>query len=162
MNISEFARLRGVEPQTVSRYISRHKDDFEEHTTNDGKSIVLDEIAISILEKQYPLPIDLYGVSKEEYDELKAKYEAMTVVLAKTQDNLSHSQDRVERLTEKYLEAESNKYLLEDREKQLKEKDEALSRERERADQERRRVEELQKELEKERNKTWWDKLRRK
>ena len=56
MNISDFAKSRGIEPQTVSRYISRHADEFDGLVTKEGKSVVLSDEALEKLDEVYPNP----------------------------------------------------------------------------------------------------------
>lgn len=56
MNISDFAKSRGIEPQTVSRYISRHAEDFEGLVTKEGKNVVLSDEALEKLDEVYPNP----------------------------------------------------------------------------------------------------------
>ena len=53
MNITEFARSRNVEAQAVSRYISRHKEEFEGLTEKNGKTVNLRPEAIARLERVY-------------------------------------------------------------------------------------------------------------
>lgn len=56
MTISEFAEARGRKIGTVSKYIREHKNDFTGHVTREGKSVLLDDFAISLLDLQYPEP----------------------------------------------------------------------------------------------------------
>lgn len=56
MTISEFATSRGRKTGTVSKYIREHKSDFEGHVTREGKSVLLDNVAVSLLDAQYPEP----------------------------------------------------------------------------------------------------------
>ena len=70
MNISEFAEERGRKTGTVSKYIREHPKEFEGHVTQAGKSIILDEIAVSILDAKYPMPKPVTiigGIPKEEH-----------------------------------------------------------------------------------------------
>ncbi len=56
MRIVDFAKARNLENQAVTRYINRHREIFDGHISKEGRQIVLDEIALSVLEEKYPLP----------------------------------------------------------------------------------------------------------
>lgn len=79
MIITEFLEGRTVERQAVTRYIERHPEEFNGHISKKGREIDLDDIAIAILDKKYPLakPIQVInGVDPEEYNMLQKKYMA--------------------------------------------------------------------------------------
>ncbi|MBQ8987604.1 MAG: hypothetical protein IJ100_10290, partial [Lachnospiraceae bacterium] len=61
MKISDFVRERGVEPQAVSRYISRHSEIPTLCKQVHGRLVDLSPEAEALLAEQYPLPnpIDL-------------------------------------------------------------------------------------------------------
>ncbi len=116
MTISEFARVRGVEPQAVSRYLSRHPE-IKDLTTKEGKSVVLSEKAMELLEKQYPLPSPVQvvqGVPQEEHIALLKK-------LQEKQDAYEALQEKMIGMSAKLAQAEATQLLLESKEKQLKE-----------------------------------------
>lgn len=56
MNTTDFANSRNVQPQTVMKYIYRHKQTFKGHVKKVDRLTILDEVAIEILDKKYPLP----------------------------------------------------------------------------------------------------------
>ena len=56
MNITEFAESRNVKSTTVYQYIQRHKETFKDHTKKIGNTAELDDEALGILDKVYPLP----------------------------------------------------------------------------------------------------------
>lgn len=56
MNTTDFANSRNVQPQTVMKYIYRHKQAFKGHVKKVDRLTILDEVAIEILDKKYPLP----------------------------------------------------------------------------------------------------------
>lgn len=151
ITISEFAESRKVDRDTINAWIRKHPE-VNDSCKMQGKDKVIDTSceAYQLLEKKYPLPQLLQIVEDTE----------SRVKLIKAQELIIQMQGKMAEQSIIIAKAEVTKALLEDKEKQLKEKDEALSRERSRADQERSRAEELQKELEKERNKSWWQKLR--
>lgn len=55
MFLSDFASIRGLKSNTVAAYVNNHPE-ISEHTTMDGKQKVLDDIAVELLDKKYPLP----------------------------------------------------------------------------------------------------------
>lgn len=79
MTVTEFLAGRTVERQAVTRYIERHPEEFANHTSKNGKEIVLDDVAVEILDKKYPLakPVQVIeGVAPEEHEKLYKKYTA--------------------------------------------------------------------------------------
>ena len=158
ITISEFAESRKVDRDTINAWIRKHPE-VNDSCKMQGKDKIIDTTceAYQILEKKYPLP---QLVQIVEDTESRTKLIKAQELIIQMQGKMAELQDQISEQSMIIATAEATKVLLEDKEKQLKEKDEALSRERERADQERSRAEELQKELEKERNKTWWQKLR--
>lgn len=148
MTITEFASSRNEQTQTISAFIKRHPEKFEGHTKKVGKTVELDENAIDILDKQYPLPKPvtvINGVDPEEYEkilqdlkELQKKYDAAIENIAKIQ---------TERLAEKELigKAEAQQLLLENTEKQLNDEKEEK--------------EKLQAEIDRLKNRTFWERV---
>ena len=45
-----------MKPDTVAAYIREHAAEFEGHTQMDGKAKVLDEVALELLDRKYPIP----------------------------------------------------------------------------------------------------------
>lgn len=132
MTITEFANSRGVQSQTVSIYINRHEEMFSGHTKRAGKTVELDEEALEILDKQYPLPKMVEIIEDKESRE----------ELIKTQKALIQTQRKMEELrgvvadAEKAVaRAEAVQLLLEDKEAQLQKANERLDRLEERPDQ---------------------------
>lgn len=114
MNISEFARSRGIEPQTVRHYVNDHEY-IKKHTKKVGKTVELSDEAIELLDKIYPLPRPVQLMNGVDPDEHKA-----------VQDKLTAAQDFIIKLQNKMMEdqkllaqAEAQKQLLEDKEAQL-------------------------------------------
>jgi phosphoribosylanthranilate isomerase len=162
MNLSDFARERHVEPQTVGKYVGRHPE-VAKFTIKRGKDRELLTEAVEILDKVYPLPKPvqvIQGVPQEEYQKLLEENNRLMARMVELQNERIEDQ-------KKLAAAEATAILLEDKEKQLSEKATDLDRERERtakaearlADQDV-RIRELQDELDRERSKSWWDKLR--
>ena len=143
MKIQEFAKERNVSYATVFQYIKRHPDLFDGHI---GKSnnIVLDDTALQILDERYPRENPVQVICDTE------------------------ARDRLAVLQEKYISLlEENKRLTQENANWVKEfnsqsreiagLENLLAKERQ---EQRNREAQLQQELEKEKNKTWWDKLR--
>ena len=100
MNISEFARERGVKPTTVSLYIRRHKEEFDDHIqpSTTGNSLELDDTALKILDEKYPLqqPIQVLDHDPElerkvnEQNELIKELQAKIILLQQQNGTLDH------------------------------------------------------------------------
>lgn len=141
MIISDFCKGRNVDPQAIRKYVQRHPEEFQGHTSKKGKEIELDPIAVEILEKKYPFPISiLNGVTHEEHNlVLKQLAESQNVIIA--------LQEELRKQTVLIAQAEAKQILLEEREKQLEE----LKAE----------TKELKEENEALRGRTFWDYLLR-
>lgn len=163
MKISDFIDGRGVTYDTVRKYIVNHPELFKGHIGRTN-NIVLDDAAIEILEKKYPFPDPVQVIQDTE------------------------AREKLQALTEKYIKVlEENKLLVEQnaqllvtqaKQKYLEEENRSLSAE---LDEGARYAEYLENELEKrkasyeflqrqfktvesnlemEKKKSWWDKLR--
>lgn len=125
MTITEFARSRNEQVNTVSKYIREHSE-FEGHITSKGKQRFLDDFAIELLDKKYPLPkpvILQQGIPEEEH--LKA--------LQEKDDTIQHLQQVIIDIQAKQSslllelgELKGKSLLLEDKEKQVQEMKEEL------------------------------------
>lgn len=138
MTISEFLKGRNVERQAITRYINRHEDEFDGHITKTGREIELDEDAIRILERKYPLPAPV---------EIIIDHESRDKLL-EAQERIIQLQQTVCELQKQLTEHERTKFLLEDAENRL-----SVSESKNRA---------LEEELILERSKSWLQKLLRK
>lgn len=155
MTITEFAKSRNQQPQTISRYISRHEE-FEGHTKKVGKNVELDDIAIAYLDEVYPLPKPVHvinGVPQEEYDELRTKYEEL-LEKARELDKylLDYEKQKADiKIAQARIEAENSaqKLLLEDKQEQIEKAENRADTERNRADKERDRADQATQELSK-------------
>lgn len=115
MNLTEFAESRNVKINAISNYMSRHAEKFAGHTKKVGKSIELDEVAMSILDEKYPLPRPVQimnGVDPEEHKAVQDKLTAAQDFIIKLQDKMMEDQKLL-------AQAEAQKQLLEDKEAQL-------------------------------------------
>ncbi len=130
MNISEFARARAVEPQTVRHYINSHAD-IKKYTSKVGKEVELSAQAIEMLDKIYPMPKPvqiIQGISQEEYDAIRSDYEVMLKKAQMLAEQLAAANDKIaqiqtERVDEQkeIADLKGKQFLLEDKEKQLAE-----------------------------------------
>lgn len=140
MILSDFLKGRDVRINAVSNYISRNPEIFEGHIKRQGKNTILDEEAIRILDEKYPFPkpnIIINGLDPESERELREKLQKAQELIIKLQNELTD---------QKLLNAEyeANNKLIEAHEKLLEDK-----------------ITELSADLEKEKGKSWWQKLRR-
>ena len=86
MNVTSFSEQRNIKAQAVFNYISRHPELFDGHVSKEGNSTVLDEVALSVLDKKYPLPSPvtvINGVTHEDYQE---KLNQLNEVLLKLEE----------------------------------------------------------------------------
>ena len=144
MTITEFAKSRNIEPQAVSRYLNRHEE-LKKQCQKEGKNLILSDDVLRVLDEKYPIPkptIIMNGVPEEEHRDALEK-------LLKAQELIIQLQNEL--TDQKLLQAENEaqKLLLEDRERRAEED----------AKEAKQKVAELTAELEKERQKTWWQKL---
>ena len=110
MNISEFARSRGIEPQTVRHYVNDHED-IKKHTKKVGKTVELSEEAIELLDKIYPFPRPVQlmnGVDPDEHKAVQDKLAAAQEFIIKLQNKMMEDQKLI-------AQAEAQKMLLEDK-----------------------------------------------
>lgn len=137
VSIKDFSEERNVDNDTVNAYLRNHPE-IKQHTKRVRKNIVIDteSEAYALLEKQYPLPKMIQIVEDTESREK----------LLQAQELIIQLQKKINEQSQLIAQAEATKMLLEDKQVQL-EKMEA-----EKAD--------LQKQLDSERSKTWWQKLR--
>lgn len=127
MNISEYASRHGLRPQYVSSYIKRHSDMFEGHTRKEANSLILDDVAVELLDKKYPYPLEQVGVAKEEHEKVLQELALTKAMLTQSQKDLSE-QIKVNVEYQKLLEAKEKELkALEDKRKtEDKEETEAI------------------------------------
>lgn len=116
MNITEFAESRNKTVGAISNYIQRHKELFKGHTKKTGNTAELDEVALDILQRKYPLPRPIEIV--EDIETIKE--------LSETRKELAAAEKRIEELHKQLLEtskqiaqAEATQLMLEDKTAQL-------------------------------------------
>lgn len=153
MKASEFAKMRGIDPRTVNKYLERHPE-LREDCRKEGNSLVLGEYAERELSKIYPLPSPvIIGIPEEEHRKVLED-------LLKAQNALIMLQNEL--ADQKLLNAqnEANMMLLEDKkeylEKRMQEQEQEQKREKEEQEQENRKLKE---EIERLRNRNLLDRI---
>lgn len=66
ITVVDFAEIRGEKPDTVSAYIRRNASEFEGHLGKEKNRMTLDEVAVEILDKVYPLPKPVEVIEDKE------------------------------------------------------------------------------------------------
>lgn len=168
--LTEFAAERNERADTIRKYISRHKNEFEGHCSFAGPKMELDDVAVELLDKVYPLPKPI-----EIIEDTESRKE-----LLRAQKLIIQLQQKISDQSMALAQAEATKLLLEDKEEQLKEKKDEIEErkaelnlvkqevaaersradaERERADAERIRAEEALKEVERLKNRSFFQRI---
>lgn len=122
MTITEFAGVHAIQPQTISIFIKRHPEQFKGHTKKVGKTVELDEVALEILEKQYPIPRPvqlLNGVDPDEHKEVVDKLSSAQEYIIKLHETVEQLKDKLNENEKLIAQAEAQKMLLEDKQEQL-------------------------------------------
>ena len=162
MNLTEFAESRNVKINAISNYMSRHAEKFAGHTKKVGKSIELDEVALSILDEKYPLPRPVQimnGVDPEEHKVVQDKLAAAQDFIIKLQNKMMEDQKLL-------AQAEAQKQLLEDKEEQLnaakvegEKKDTEIDEQKKKIEEQNRQLEELKNENERLKNRSLFERI---
>lgn len=161
---------RDVSYDTVRKYIVNHPQEFKGHIGK-AHNIVLDDIAVQLLETRYPLAKPIQVIPDlDARDRLAALQEKYIAILEDnnrlTQENanlmLSHHKNM---LLEEELESQRNELRSLRQEKNewmksFKYQEEEIFKLEELVKKERQDQQKLKKELQQEKNKSWWDKLR--
>ncbi len=156
MNISEFARDRGLKPTTVSLYIRRHQEEFDGHTrpSGTGNSLELDDVALDLLDKKYPRkeqPIQVLDHDPElerkiqEQNEVIRQLQAKIISLSETNSQLEHALGEAKQAQLMLATAEQQR---DEARLQLKEVEERYTTEHAAANEERNRANVLETKLE--------------
>lgn len=116
LKLSDFAKSRGVNRDTITQYIRRNKEQFEGHTKVDGKWMELDQVAEELLDKKYPLP---HPVEIVEDTESRRQLILAQQRIIQLQQELAAAKDTIALTTK-------NEFLLEQKEKEVKEQKKQL------------------------------------
>lgn len=160
LKIKEFIQGRNVSYDTVRKYIVNNEDLFKGHTGRTN-NIVLDDEAIAILDKKYPFPEPIQIVEDTE-----ARRQLM-----EAQQKIIELQQQLIIAAPKIAKAENTDFLLEfveseasdlraDKKLLESELKELTEEKHEQELQFQKEKEELIRQLEAEKSKSWWDKLR--
>lgn len=174
LKISDFAKSRNVNYDTVRRYIKRNPDIFKDHIGK-ANNIELDDEALKILDEKYPLPSPVEVIQDtERVNHLMERLADLQekLIFALEQNALLQQENAELRLIQykqELLEDDLHgkekelSYLREEKESWIKtfKSDEEEIRDLEsRLEGAREKERQLEEELKKEKEKTWWDKLR--
>ena len=163
IKLQDFAKQQGVTDRQVQRLVKKYEDDLQGHVDRRGQNGTwLDDEACEFLRsrmKQSPIVV-LEGSDQVEQ-------------IMQLRDKLEQKQDKIEELQDKLLEEKQKNFQLESQVKMLpvtiaeeRQKVEAELKQKyqddlqiykDHAEAERK---ELERQLQEERNKTWWQKLR--
>lgn len=111
----DFAKERGVNPDTITTYIRRHAELFEGHTKQKGNKLLLDEEAVVVLDKKYPLPKLIEVVNGID----PLEYAAALKELSEVQKRMEMLQEQYRQETKLIEQAKASLLLLGDREAQI-------------------------------------------
>lgn len=120
MNITEFAASRNKTVGAISNYMRRNKEQFKGLTRKEGNTIVLDDKAIEILERVYPVPKPVQvinGVPEEEYRKKLEELDQARKDLLAAKDLVISLQNQINENQLKLKDAEMDKLKLEDKSK---------------------------------------------
>lgn len=161
MKISEYARLHGVEQQTIRKYLSRHPE-IRQHTHRDGQWLELDDLAVLLLDEVYskpPIQV-IKGIPIEDH-------ENVLMQLNETQGKLNALHERVTALLEEKVEqqrqlaeAETVKLIAQKTEEELREEKRRVDELRDELSEEKRRVDELRAEVDRLKSRSLWERIR--
>lgn len=167
MYLKDFAESRGVPYKTVYSYINRSKDLLEKHKKVKNGKVWLDKKGVEILSKKYPLAVEKENNLAKELVEAQAKIISLQEILVNMQPKLMLADEQAEALEKteaNYKEAISrlsheiakNQGLEYD----LKSSQHTTNSQKEKIKELSSKLKELEKTLEQEKAKSWWDKLR--
>lgn len=108
ISVTKFAEERNEKSDTIRKYINRHSE-IAEHTTMKEKNMMLDEVAVRMLEEIYPLPKPVEIIEDTE----------SRLQLIKTQKLVIQLQNQLLEAQGKLAKAEATQLLLENKEKQI-------------------------------------------
>lgn len=164
ITITEFAESRNADRDTVNAYIRNHPE-IQQFVSRQGKNTVIDTDSegYALLDKQYPLPKMVQII---EDTESRQK-------LIKAQEAIIQLQAQLTDASQKIAQAEAMKLMLEDKdiqiqkaeeqaekaEARLAKEEEKVAKAQEKIDSKDAEIKALQEALDKERSKSWFQKL---
>lgn len=124
MKVIDFANSRGLNPDTVVKYINRHRGEFDGHTSMIGNTIAVDEYGQQLLTLKYPLPTatELVADAQTREELIKAQQE-----IIETQKRMLQISEHYQQLLQEKAESDARSFSLQERirsmESMLAEKD---------------------------------------
>lgn len=105
MTIRDYAKERGISYESARKSVRRFEGDLKGHTRMDGRTMLLDEEAVALLdEKRRGNPIVVVNEEKrEEVERLRAENTALLHKIAELQDALLAEKDKVSGLLEEKM-----------------------------------------------------------
>ena len=152
INLKEYAKQNNISYEAVRKQVRRYQKELEGHIfKQDGKTQYLDEEAVAFLnDKRKSNPIIVQEVAKDEQiEELQNQNKMLLVKVAELQDQLLKKQDKIELL-------QADKIALLEEKKQESDQNDGLKEDMKNLVD---TVKQLQEELEREKNKTFWQRL---
>lgn len=148
----DFASERKVDGNTIHKYINRHPEEFEGHVFKVKNKLVLDDVAIRILDKVYPVPVVEVVMDEESRRKAEEAKDAMLILVdrydkkidALQNELVKKEEEKNQLMTEHKKELEQQADKLEAKHQLEKEELKSIYKEQ---------IELLQSELDKERSK---------
>lgn len=125
MRIVDFAKQRGADPDTITRYMKRHPEPFEGHISFDGNKMVVDEVAVKVLEEKYPLPAPVEVIKDTRSQELLIQEQQKVAAL---QEQLMAMKDQIHTQQLQIAKQEGELLRLEDGSKRTQEENDGLKK----------------------------------
>ena len=116
--LTKFAEQRNEKPDTIRKYINRHKEEFEGHFEVDGHKMTLDVIAVKMLDEKYPLPKPveiINGVDPDEHIQILNDLNNAKSKIEELYDQLNRYKEYNMQLVLEKGELETEKFLLEEK-----------------------------------------------
>lgn len=116
LKISDFVKGRNINAPAVTAYIRRHDNLFSGHIQKSGKELLVDDVALEILEMKYPLPAPVEVVEDRE--------SRQKLILA--QEKIIQLQEQLTAAAQLAAKAEAQQLLLDDYKDRLERAETAL------------------------------------
>lgn len=100
ISIKDYAGQKNVSYEAIRKQIKRYKGELEGHIFKDGRTQLLDEVAVDFLdEKRQTNPVVIYETNREEeLEQLKEENKTLLLKIANLQEELLREKDHVKKL----------------------------------------------------------------